>query len=567
MQRNPRLLAVFALGTVALLACTGKQGLLGNHTGDTAGTDSSAGTDHGDGSGSGTHSITGTQDSGTTTPGCGPIQLSDVAAGVGGFAVDGEGEWHGAGYSVSEAGDVNGDGLVDIIVAASGYQGPSAHRAYVVFGKTGSAPVALADVKAGHGGFFLESDVDNDDSPWVVGGAGDVNGDGFADVIVGAVRQGQWGELVPRAYVVLGKSDTEPVPLEDVANGTSGFILSSDMRAGVSPSVSGADDVNGDGLADVIVGTEMDDANGANSGRTYVVFGKSDTEVVSLQDVEQGIGGFVLDGEGEDDRSGASVGAAGDVNGDGVPDILVGAPTADPNGQSSGRTYLVFGKVDAENTALAGVAQGTGGFAMDGEAEGDEAGRTVSGAGDVNGDGLADVIVGAWYADPNGSKSGRTYVVFGRAATNRVALADIAQGDGGFALDGASAGDEAGAVSGAGDVDGDGLADVIIGAAQADPGGRVDAGRTYVVFGKANTDRISLAHVVQGDGGFALDGEAGGDDYAGGDGAGRVSEVGDVNGDGIPDILVGAPWADADGVPDAGRSYVIFGGDFSCADE
>jgi hypothetical protein len=103
------------------------------------------------------------------------------------------------------------------------------------------------------------------------------------------------------------------------------------------------------------------------------------------------------------------------MNGDGLEDALVGAGRASPNGiDDAGRTYVVFGKTSTDRVSLSDVAQTIGGFALDGEAEEDAAGGSLSGAGDINGDGIADIVVGASGADPNGEGSGRAYVVFGR---------------------------------------------------------------------------------------------------------------------------------------------------------
>jgi hypothetical protein len=146
-----------------------------------------------------------------------------------------------------------------------------------------------------------------------------------------------------------------------------------------------------------------------------VVFGKATTGAVDLSAIANGVGGFVINGQSADDYSGYSVSAAGDVNGDGLADLIVGAPEAFPAaGRDAGRSYVVFGKATTGAVDLSAIAGGTGGFVINGQCARDESGFSVSAAGDVNGDGLADLIVGAYYSDPAaGNNAGRSYVIFG----------------------------------------------------------------------------------------------------------------------------------------------------------
>ena len=197
------------------------------------------------------------------------------------------------------------------------------------------------------------------------------------------------------------------------------------------------------------------------------------------------------------------MGNAGDVNGDGIADLLIGAPFAAANGiRHSGASYVLFGRNIAENPFPASLSlsdlDGTNGFLLNGVAAYDRSGSAVSGAGDVNGDGIADLLIGAFGASPNGGYSGANYVVFGRNTAQTgpfPASLDFSNLDGtnGFLLNGVAAGDLSGvaagdlsgvAVSGAGDVNGDGLADLLIGAYRASPDGRSTAGASYLVFGQ-----------------------------------------------------------------------------------
>ncbi len=268
-----------------------------------------------------------------------------------------------------------------------------------------------------------------------------------------------------------------------------------------------------------------------------------------------GSGGFVIDGAAAGDLAGNSVSGAGDVNGDGIPDLIIGARDADPHGRlSAGRAYVVFGKASTSAVDLANLS--SGGFAIDGAAAADGTGNSVSGAGDVNGDGIPDLIIGARDADPQGRLSaGRAYVVFGKASTSAVDLANLLNslGSSGFAIEGTAAVEYAGSsVSSVGDVNGDGLADLLIGAPNSAPQGRGGAGRVYMVFGKANTAVVNLANL--GTGGFVLEGAVA-SDLTGI----SVSGTGDVNGDGIPDLIAGAFSADPQNRNGAGRAYVVFG--------
>src|SRR5262245_47900135 len=165
--------------------------------------------------------------------------------------------------------------------------------------------------------------------------------------------------------------------------------------------------------------------------------------------------GFRLSGGAAFDTSGQSVASAGDVNGDGFADLIVGAEGADPHGNNSGASYVVFGQASgfAANIDLSSL-NGTTGFKLSGEAAGDYSGRSVASAGDVNGDGFADVIIGARAAAPHGSQSGASYVVFGQAS-GFAANIDLSSLDGatGFKLSGEAAGDNSGqSVASAGDV-------------------------------------------------------------------------------------------------------------------
>ena len=428
---------------------------------------------------------------------------------------------------------MNGDGRRDVLVGApycdnNGRE--DSGSAYIVFGQASATTVDLAEL--GQRGFRIDGAAD-DEAGDSVARAGDVNGDGRSDVVVGASG-------ADSAYVVFGKADTQSVDLASLGSG--GFRIGGD---GAGASVAGAGDVNGDGRRDVLVGAPFADKNERrDSGSAYVVFGKADTQSVDLASL--GSGGLRIDGAAAGDGAGASVAGAGDVNGDGRSDVLVGAWLADNHGRrGSGSAYVVFGRANTKSVDLASL--GSGGFRIDGAIDGDHVGETAAGVGDVNGDGRPDVLVSANGRRDPGSAA---YVVFGKADRRSVDLFSLGQR--GFLIGGVVVNGGVVAVAGAGDVNTDGRPDVLVGAWLADNHGRRNSGSAYVLFGKVYRRGVYLP-LLGGDG-FRIDGAAA-YNYAGS----SVAGAGDVNGDGRADVLVGAPYGDNNGRGNSGSAYLVFG--------
>ena len=264
-------------------------------------------------------------------------------------------------------------------------------------------------------------------------------------------------------------------------------------------------------------------------------------EVIQLADLN-GQNGFKIDGENSNDNCGSSVSSAGDINGDGYEDLLIGAKNY-PMGTQTGCSYVVFGgpNVGHKGTIALSSLTRTDGFKLNGEESGDFSGSSVSTIGDINGDMLSDIVIGAWghppYPAPNYG-AGRSYVLFGGSDVGQegtVALADLTSADG-FKIDGENRNDNSGAsVSAAGDVNGDGYADLLIGAPVYQSGNM--QGRTYVVFGRpaiGSNGTLSLSSLT-GANGFKIDGESS-PDLSGN----SVSSAGDINNDGYADLLIGA---------------------------
>ncbi len=543
-------LFTISICSIALsLNCQGQfvvgQSFLGDSSGDTLGqTVGNAGDVNGDGFDDIVAGASGASFMGNTDAGMGRVYSGADGSIL--FTVFGNAMNAGLGLAASGAGDVNGDGFDDVVFGApgGGLGGILAGYCIVVSGVDGST-------------LFTFQGAPGDRLGASVSGAGDVNNDGFADILVGSptaqtsgiqfgnvkVFSGQDGSLlylignttVPYGDAVSDVGDVNGDGYDDFVLGsagdstsTPGFAGSARIFSGINgsvlyqfsgdsvgdnfgTSVRGAGDVDGDGIPDVVVGAPLDGLSGPQSGSISVFSGFDGHRI------------YLFAGDNPGDNFGLTVSGAGDINGDGFDDVLAGAPFASNNGNSSSGRVRVFSGLD-------GKVLGT----LNGDSSGEQFGRWVSGGGDTNGDGLDDIIVGSPLDSVSFPFAGSAHVYLGFMGSV------MATSSFGFA-----ASDRYGtSVKGAGDVNGDGFADIIVGA-PFDDTAFPQAGAARVISGFDQ----SVIHTFFGSAAEDLFGVS-------------VSGVGDVNGDGFADVLVGAIGNDANG-SNAGSARVFSGVDGS----
>ncbi len=456
----------------------------------------------------------------------GTIGLSDADA-----RIRGSTSLTSVGCVVSAAGDLNGDGFADVAVSAciadgdGTVGGTDSGEVYIVNGPI----VGYVDVINANARLIGEASYVYAGS--ALAPAGDVNGDGYDDLLVGVSRLSNGAVYGGGAYLLYG-------PLEGTLDlGESPVRLWGDeVGALAGRGVAAGGDLNGDGYADLLLGAPGTDALATDGGSVHLVSGPLSGEVLLSSASTR------IDGELAYGAFGSSVVAAGDVDGDGEGDLLVGSPGKYVSGGAPGSAFWFRGPFLTDLTTADAAAE------LQGEATWDGAGYSVAAPGDVDGDGRADLLVGALWADGDveagsGPDAGAAYLVTGAP------LGVHALGEASGRFLGEAAGDGAGfAVGAAGDVNGDGLGDLLVGAPYQDLGDG-SAGMAYLLYGPA-TGTLSLL-----DASARLVGQSP-SDYA----AWSLAGVGDTDGDGLDDFLVGAPGRDyASGYPDYGTAYLVRG--------
>ena len=402
-------------------------------------------------------------------------------------------------------------------------------------------------ISADSGGFNGNLDK-GDQFGSAVADPGDLEADGVGDLAVGAPFDDDDGKDRGAVWMLFmddnGRVDQE----QKISSDAGDFAGNLDDDDLFGSALAGIDDLDGDAAFDLAVGAPGDDENGPDRGGIWILFLDIEGRVRQEQKIAEGEGGF--DGDlDDDDRFGSAVAAIGDVNGDGITDLAVGAPNDDDGSNDAGAVWILFMRMDGTVDAWQKVSDSEGSFGGSLDAE-DHFGAAVAGIGDLDDDGIPDLVVGVPGGDKSGTDRGEVWVLFLDSEGKVRDEQRIADSDGGF--EGALADDDSfgSAVANVGDLNGDGIPDLGVGAPNDDDGA-ANAGAIWILIMKTD-GRVDAWQKVSGEAG-EFNGNLEADDHFGA----AIAGIGNINNSGLADLAVGAP-GDDDGDTDQGAVWILF---------
>jgi len=442
-----------------------------------------------------------------------------------------------SGWEVT-SGDVNGDGYEDIIIGAPNTNPGVRSKVYVIFGA--SLPPSTIDLNSQSADITIY-----DDYCGSAIASGDVNNDGYDDIIIGDPSADPPGRLnAGETYVIFGSSS--PPSIVDLSTDSANITIYGDDAGDNSGHAVASGDINNDGYDDIIIGAhEADPPGGGEAGETYVIFGFSPPIPVII-DLSIHSANITIYGDEVNDRTGQEV-ASGDINGDGYCDIIIGAPRANTGGSNyAGKTYIIFGSSFSSPPYTIDLNTQPADITIYGKRHGDRLGKAVV-SGDVNGDGYYDIIIGAPGFDRIGrADSGETYVIFSSSFSSPPYTINLYAQPADITISGEHINSNCGHALGSGDLNCDRRDDIIFGVYEG------CIGKANVIFGSSDPPSTIDLRLQSAD--ITVRGNECGDR------TGHSLATGDVNGDGFADIIIGAPHAETAGGTFAGQTYLISGG-------
>ena len=422
-----------------------------------------------------------------------------------------------------------------------------------VCGESPPAVVAAASA-SGSQGWTLDGSKFTARAGTAVTGDCDINGDGYADVLVGA--PGASAQSEGAAFIVYGSVGGLAPP---VSLNNAGFkMVGEDTSDATGTGVACVGDVDADGFDDVLIGAPFasDPVVGVSSGVVFLVYGGASLPTAIDLGALNGSDGMRINGIVSGQRLGAVVAGGGDTNGDGYSDLLLAAPNFSATATNPGQAYVIYGGNALPASFDLKTLDGGNGFAVCTTEASTLSLGSAAAMVDINGDNLADLVLGAPGASPgNKPSAGSVFVVYGKSELPAQFNINLLDGSYGFAIHSNIAGDKAGGSLSSvtvADFNGDGRADLVIGAPGA-ANGTQTIGHGYIVFGAPTFPASFSLSSLNGSNGMALTSPVGGDvlGYS-------VAGLYDINGDGLGEVIFGAPGADY-GASNSGGAYVVFG--------
>lgn len=443
--------------------------------------------------------------------------------------------------------DFNGDGIHDVIMGAelNNDNGADAGAAYLLYGTTSFSSTYRLD---GDGiNVTLLGKAAGDTFGRSVGSAGDINADGFDDIIVGAPKNADGATNGGATYILYGHPSLPATITAAAATDVTivGGFSTSDY---LGREVASAGDINGDGFDDVSIGADGIDTPGTNAGARYILYGSaalsSDYDTAGT-----GVNVTLLGKAASDEMGLGTCSGTGDVNRDSLDDVIVcGRRNNDGGSNDEGAAYILFGSTSLSATIRMDGAGAN--LTILGDTAGGLLGIGASGGGDINGDGFDDFLIAS--ALQGADVTGASYLFYGRTFSNTTFDVENSQED--VKISGKANNDQLSIeVNPGGDINDDGFFDIVSCARFNDDGGGNNAGACYITYGGS-----SLATSLNaGNADVTILGKTA-DDQLGQ----RFSGVGDINNDGLPDLAMGAiNNDDGPGANNAGAVYILLGND------
>ena len=378
--------------------------------------------------------------------------------------------------------------------------------------------------------------------------AGDLEADGVRDLAVGAPFDDDDGKDKGAVWVLFMDDNGQVDQEQKISSTAGGFGKNLDDDDLFGSAVAGIGDLNGDGDFDLAVGVPGNDGGGTDRGGVWILFLDTEGKVREKQKIADDAGDFGGDLD-NNDRFGSAIAEIGDVNGDGITDLAVGAPNDDDGSKNAGAVWILFMRMDGTVETWQKISRDAGGFGGNLNAN-DHFGAALAGMGDLDDDGIPDLVVGAPGGDDSGAERGEIWVLFldidGKVRQEQM----IADGTGGFNGDLGNDDRFGSAIAAIGDVDDDGITDLAVGAPNDDDGAS-DAGAIWILLMRTDGRVDGWQKVSASAGGF--NGNLSANDYFGA----AVTGIGDLDSRGIEDLAVGAPGNDAGG-PEKGAVWILF---------